>query len=61
MGFQALKGPMASQGRQASPDCVEIKESLEIQDRFTSLNCQVRKGASLYLLLLLCVWGLGWL
>lgn len=37
---QALKGPMASQGRQASPDCVEIKESLEIQDRFTSLNCQ---------------------
>lgn len=52
---------MASQGRQASPDCVEIKESLEIQDRFTSLNCQVRKGASLYLLLLLCVWGLGWL
>lgn len=43
LGFQALKGPVASLGLQASLDRMEIKESLEIQDHFTSLNCQVSK------------------
>lgn len=37
---QALKGPVASLGPQASPDCMGIKESLEVQDWFTFLNCQ---------------------
>lgn len=31
---------MASLGLQARLDCVEIKESPEVQDWFTSLNCQ---------------------
>ena len=46
LGFQALKGPVASLGLQANLDCVEIKGTLEVQDWFTCLNCQVRKGAS---------------
>lgn len=37
---QALKGLVASLGPQASLDCVEIKESLEVQDWFNFLNCQ---------------------
>lgn len=37
---QALKGPMASLGPQASPDYMGIKESLEVQDGFTFLNYQ---------------------
>ncbi|KAJ8782046.1 hypothetical protein J1605_010559 [Eschrichtius robustus] len=36
---------MASLGLQASLDCVEIKESPEVQDWFTSLNCQVCLGS----------------
>lgn len=53
LDFQALKGPVASLGLQASLDRVEIKESLEVQDWFTSLNCQVREGAHPHMLLLL--------
>lgn len=56
-GSQALKGPVASLGPQASPDCMGIKESLEVQDQFTFLNCQVRNGAFLHLLLLRCDCG----
>lgn len=52
LSFQALKGPMTSLGLQASLDFVEIKENLEVQDQFTSLNCQVRKEASPHLLFL---------
>lgn len=37
---QALKGLMVSLGVLANLDHVEIKESLEVQDWFTSLNCQ---------------------
>lgn len=37
---QALKAPVASLGLQASLDCVDIKESPEVQDQFTFLNCQ---------------------
>lgn len=37
---QALRGPRASLGLQASLDYVEIKESQETPDWFISLNCQ---------------------
>lgn len=46
LGFQGLKGPLASLGLQVSLDHMEIKESPEIQDHFTSLDFQVRKEAS---------------
>lgn len=54
LGFQALKGSVASLGLQASLVLMETKENLEVQDYYISLNCQVRKRAFIHLFIL-CV------
>ncbi|KAK2083679.1 hypothetical protein P7K49_038915 [Saguinus oedipus] len=40
LGFQALKGPVASLGPEARLDHVDIKESQGVQDWFIFLNYQ---------------------